>query len=118
MTEHSPFDHTHDPALGVALREVLAVGDDAVFVHRVLERVRVAEPWWAVLGEWARPGVAAALLLVAVGGFLLGRLVGPAPGAVATGEAVRAVAGLEVSALLGDAAPPDLEAILGDVSQH
>jgi hypothetical protein len=112
MTGHSPFDHAPDPAFGEALREVLEVGDDAAFVRGVLERARTVEPWWEVLGDWARPGVAAALLAVAAGAFLLGRLVGPGPTMLGSGEAVEA--GFEVTALLADAAVPDVESILGD----
>jgi hypothetical protein len=115
MTGHSPFDHTPDPVLGEALREVLAVGDDPTFVRHVLERIRAPEPWWEILGDWARPGVAAALLLTAVGGFLLGRLIGPQPVSLAsdTGPTI----GLEVTALLTEGGPPDVETILGDGSQ-
>ena len=112
MTVHSPFDHAPDPAFGEALREVLEVGDDAAFVRAVLERTRVAEPWWEVLGDWARPGVAAALLAVAAGAFLLGRLVAPTPALLGGGEPVQA--GFEVTALLADAAVPDVETLLGD----
>jgi hypothetical protein len=111
MTGHSPFDHVHDPAFGEALRDVLAVEDDAAFVRTVLERTHAQPPWWEVLGDWARPGVAAALLAVAAGAFLLGRLVGPAPAGVA-GEPVQA--GFEVTALLADGAVPDVETLLGD----
>ena len=112
MTEHSPFDHTPDPVFADALREVLDVGDDPAFVRTVLERTRAPTPWWEVLGDWARPGVAAALLLVAIGSFLLGRLLVPAPAEMATGDVLEA--GLEVSSLFGDVAAPDLETLLTD----
>jgi hypothetical protein len=112
MTVHSPFDHAPDPALGEALRDVLAVDDDPAFVRAVLERTQVPEPWWEVLGDWARPGVAAALLAVAAGAFLLGRFVAPTPAVLGSGEAVDA--GFEVTALLADAVVPDVESILGD----
>jgi hypothetical protein len=115
MTDHSPFDHTPDPAMGQALREVLAVEDDAGFVRLVLDRVRAPEPWWEILGDWARPGVAAAMLLTAVGGFLLGRLVGPQPAGLAVGDATSM--GFEVTVLLTEDGPPDVESILGDGSQ-
>jgi hypothetical protein len=116
MTEHSPFDHTPDPLLGEALREVLAIGDDPGFVRQVLDRIRAPEPWWEVLGDWARPGVAAAMIITAVGGFLLGRLVAPEPAGLAAGENGSAI-GLEVTVLLTDGGPPDVESILGDGSQ-
>jgi hypothetical protein len=112
MTAHSPFDHAPDSALGEALRDVLGVEGDAAFVRAVLERTRVAAPWWEVLGDWARPRVAAALLAVAAGAFLLGQLVVPAPTPVAAGDGVQA--GFEITALLADAAVPDVEALLGD----
>jgi len=114
MTHHSPFDHAPDPVLGDALRDVLAVRDDPGFVRRVLDRMRAPEPWWEILGDWARPGVAAALLLTAAGAFLLGRLVGPQPtGLAGDGPGI----GLEVTALLTEDGPPDVESILGDGSQ-
>jgi hypothetical protein len=112
MTVHSPFDHVPDPALGDALREVLGVTDDPAFVRAVLERTRAPQPWWEVLGDWARPGVAAALLLVAVGSFLLGRLVAPAPTDVAGGDILRA--GFEVSSLFVDGTAPNVETLLTD----
>jgi hypothetical protein len=112
MTVHSPFDHAPDPALGEALREVLGVDDNAAFVRAVLERTHTPQPWWEILGDWARPGVAAALLAVAAGAFLLGRLVAPTPPMVGTVEPIQA--GFEVTALLADAAVPDVETILGD----
>lgn len=112
MTVPSPFDHSPDPAFGDALREVLGVEDDAAFVRAVLEGTRVPEPWWEVLGDWARPGVAAALLLVAVGSFLLGRLVAPAPVDVAGGDVLQA--GFEVSSLFADGATPNVETLLTD----
>jgi hypothetical protein len=114
MTEHSPFDHTPDPAMGEALRTVLPVSGHREFVHRVLERVGTPETWWEVLGMWARPAVAAALLLVAIGGFFLGRLVGPADVYLAAEDAPQVVADLHVSTLFGDSALPDVEALLGD----
>ena len=115
MTDHSPFDHQPDPVVGAALRDVLAVGDDPAFVRRVLDRIRTPEPWWEILGDWARPSVAAALIVTAVGAFLLGRLVRPQPAEVA-GE-VGPGLGPEVTVLLTDGGPPDVETILGDGSQ-
>lgn len=115
MTQHSPFDHTPDPVFGDALRDALAVGDDPGFVRQVLDRIRAPEPWWEILGDWARPSVAAALLVTAAGAFLLGRLVGPQPAGLA-GDPGPGI-GLEVTALLTEGGPPDVESILGDGSQ-
>jgi hypothetical protein len=116
MMDHSPFDHTPDPILGEALRETLAVGDDSGFVWHVLARLRAAEPWWVILGDWARPGVAAALLLTAAGAFLLGQMIGPERSGLAAGEPAPGV-GLEVTVLLTEGGPPDVETILGDGSR-
>lgn len=112
MNDHSPFDHVPDPVLGAALREVLDITDDDAFTQRVLERTGVPEAWWEVLGGWARPGLAAALLLVAVGGFLLGRAVQPFGSDVAQEPNVVGLPSVEVSALFGEMAPPDIEAVL------
>lgn len=118
MTEQSPFDHAPDTAMGEALREVLAVGEDPEFVRRVLERVRLPEPWWEILGDWARPSVAAAMVIVAVGGFLLGRVVAPQPTDMALSEPDPAgIVLLEASVLMSEAGPPDVETILGDGSR-
>jgi hypothetical protein len=108
---HSNFDHSPDPVLGEALREVLAVGDDPAFVHRVTARLGAADTWWQVLGAWARPGMVAALLTVAAGGFLFGRaLVLPRSSAVT--DATPAV--IEVSSLLGEDRAPDLNQVLAE----
>ncbi|HMH82178.1 MAG TPA: hypothetical protein VK531_04860 [Gemmatimonadales bacterium] len=76
MKDLQPFDHRPDPVLGDALRRALDPGvDGAAFVARVLARAaqeRVAS-WDAVLARWARPGVAAAVLVAVAAGFLLGR---------------------------------------------
>lgn len=117
MTGHSPFDHAPDPAIGEALREVLSVGEDPAFVQRVLERTRMAEPWWEILGDWARPSVAAAMVVVAAVGFLLGRVVAPPPTDLALSEPVSAGMVLEVSVLMSDGGPPDVETILGEGSR-
>ena len=74
------FDHRPDPILGDVLRDALAPADDPGFVQRVLDRmpqVLAGETWWEILGEWARPGLAAAVaLLLAVTVWWAGR---PAP---------------------------------------
>lgn len=105
---HSDFDHTPDLALGDALRDVLATGDDAAFARRVMAQLGTADAWWQVLGAWARPGLVAALLLVAAGGFFLGRMLGPTP-ASSTAAVTPVVA---VSSLFGDDRAPDLDVVL------
>jgi hypothetical protein len=76
MKEPLPFDHRPDRVLGELLRQALDPGDDGkAFVARVLaltERMR-APSWDAVLARWARAGVAAAVLVALVGGYLVGR---------------------------------------------
>jgi hypothetical protein len=69
-----------------------------------------------ILGDWARPGVAAALLLTAAGAFLLGQMIGPERSGLAAGEPAPGV-GLEVTVLLTEGGPPDVETILGDGSR-
>jgi hypothetical protein len=87
MKEPLPFDHRPDRALGEALRHALDAEDDGVaFVARVMaraDRMRVGS-WDAVLARWARPGVAAAVLVALAGGYLVGRATAapvPAPSA-------------------------------------
>ena len=77
MRPTSPFDHEPDRELGRALRSLLTAPDDAAFTHRVLAvkpwpQVGGGE-WWEVLGDWARTGLVAAVLLAALAGFWLGR---------------------------------------------
>ena len=105
---HSEFDHSPDPALGAALRDVLGVDDDPAFVRRVTARLGT-DTWWQVLGTWARPGMVAALLLVAAGSFLFGRALVPAASDVALD--VPAVVG-SISSLLGDDRAPNLDQVL------
>ena len=75
MKEPLPFDHRPDAVLGEALRQALAPGDAAPFVARVLARaaeMRVAS-WDAVLARWARAGVAAAVFVALLAGYVVGR---------------------------------------------
>jgi len=72
MNWSSPFDHRPHPELGALLRDALTPGDEPAFVDRVLAAAAAragdgyyGAPWWQVLGAWARPGVAAALALLA-----------------------------------------------------
>jgi hypothetical protein len=69
MNWSSPFDHRPHPELGALLREALAADGEPAFAARVLaaaqQRSAHGAPWWQVLGAWARPGVAAALVLLA-----------------------------------------------------
>jgi len=82
MTEMSPFDHRQDAELGRALRRALTAPDDAAFVRRVLAAADqvygdvAPGQWWTVLTAWARPGLVAAMLIVAAAAFWLGLWVG------------------------------------------
>jgi len=73
MSADSPFDADRDLELGDALRELLTPGGNAEFVSRVLARLPATGSLWDVLAGWARPGIAAALLLAALGYWLAPR---------------------------------------------
>src|SRR5712691_4765282 len=80
--EPLPFDHRPDPVLGAALRQALDPGDHAAFLARVRARAREAAApgsWDAVLARWARVGVATAMLIALVTGYLVGRAGAAAP---------------------------------------
>ncbi len=112
MNEHSAFDHERDERLGDVLRAALNVPGEDVFIRRVL--VRITEPltWWEVLGGWARPGLAAALVLAAAAGFWLGRTVPTGEPTVALEEILYASAGNgTMTALLSSARPPDVDVL-------
>ena len=82
MKEPLPFDHRPDRVLGESLRQALAPGDDGTaFVARVLARAESlgAASWDAVLARWARAGVAAAVVVALVGGYLVGRAAASPP---------------------------------------
>jgi len=122
MSRPSLFDHRPDPELGAALREALqAEGDDAAFAHRVLARIGGATAnggaWWDVLGRWALPGVAAALVMVTAATFWLsGRQVEPEVTAGALEDTMRR-SGEAVTplVLLAASRPPDLDVVLASV---
>jgi len=71
MNVNSPFDPGPDRELGDLLRQALTPEDNAQFVARVLARLPVAGSFWEVLAGWARPGIAAAILLAAALGYWL-----------------------------------------------
>jgi len=70
----NPFDHERDAELGRVLREHLGPADPPAFVTRVLQALPLdrSVDSWEVLGQWALPGIAAALLIAASLGFWLG----------------------------------------------
>lgn len=121
MSTTSPFDHRPDAELGAALRAALAPDDDAAFARRVTaaaERVWGSTlpgvAWWSVLTDWARPGLAAALVVVAVATFWLGRVAAAGPvGAVPLGDPLRSSSvELTLPTLLAEPLAPDLDAVL------
>ena len=121
MNDERQFDHTPDPVLGDALRTALRPpGDDAAFVARVMARYDATlaagtVPTWEVLARWARPGIAAALALAVIGGFVLGRSLPPGAESdeSATVEAaIVPASGPGLAALVTAAAPPDASIVL------
>ena len=113
MTEQTPFDHRPDPVLGDALRAALSSDDDDVFVRRFLARAGEPVLWWEVLSGWLRPGLAAALLLTALGGYWLGQAVRegePSPIAIEDGLTVDLGNGT-MAALISPAGPPDVDVL-------
>lgn len=69
MTSIDPFDSRPDPVLGARLRECLDAGDDAAFAARVRARLPRLSSQWDTLAQWARPGIAAALIFAAALGY-------------------------------------------------
>jgi len=113
------FDYRPDEFLGKALREALSSPDDVAFTRRVMAAIPEAtgsESWWEVLGDWARPGVAAALVALAAAGAWLADRGAPGPQVPQTDELV-AVASESLSArsLLASQTLPEfnVELVLG-----
>jgi len=71
MTSSSPFDHRPDAEIGSALRELLSSSDDQQLATRIMAAAAAllgqagTQRWTDVLFAWARPGVAAAMVLAA-----------------------------------------------------
>jgi hypothetical protein len=113
----SPFDHKPIRDLGRALREVLDAGDNRAFVARVMEEVRafdvrrLGSDWWEILGAWARPGLAAAAVLMALAvGLTVAGGTTSTVDEITAEDALRATT--EASVLTVAAEPPDVEFIL------
>jgi hypothetical protein len=73
MTQGDPFDLRPDPVLGARLRSCLDLGDDTRFVEGVLARLAEPPRPLEILAAWARPGVAAALLIASALGYWVAR---------------------------------------------
>jgi anti-sigma-K factor RskA len=119
MNGPSPFDHTPDPELGAALRAALSPTDDAEFRRRVVAASDSAfaesrrPGWWDVLAAWVWPGLAAALVLVAVTAIWLRASGAGANGPSGLGDPLAAVNGqLAVPALLASPGMPDVDIVL------
>lgn len=75
-----PFEGKRDPALGAVLAEALTPSESASFTSRVLASLGARRNSWDVLASWARPGLAAGMLLATLLGYwLVTRPGGPAP---------------------------------------
>lgn len=125
MSTTSPFDHRKDSELGDALRGALSADDDAQFAQRVVAASEavfvgpgVPEPWWNVLTAWARPGLVAALVLVAAAAFWLGAWVnrgasGPVANGTILGDPLLADSDqLAVPVLLAGQSAPHVDEVL------
>lgn len=122
MSDSSPFDHRPDEELGRQLREALTGTDDAAFVRRVMlsaEQVygeALPGQWWGVLTGWARPGLVAAMLLVAAVAFWAGLTVGRGESAAALATLADPLnsdnAQLAVPALLAERQAPKVDVVL------
>jgi len=64
-----PFGDQRDPRLDAVLRQCLDGGNHAAFVARVMGQVRPRVSAWDELARWARPGIAAAIVALALMGF-------------------------------------------------
>lgn len=123
MPNPSPFDHRPDTELGDALRELLTAGNEDRFVRGVMVAADhvygevVPVPLMSVLMAWARPGLVAAMLVIALGAFSLGLWVGRTgvPEVVATtlGDPLAPSADQpSVPALMAGREVPDVDVVL------
>lgn len=121
MSHPSPFDHRPDTELGDALRDLLTPDGEDRFVQGVVAASdhvygETAQPQTlSVLVEWARPGLVAAMLLIALAAFSLGIWVGRT-GAVAEatlGDPLAPDTGQQsVPALMAGQEAPDWDVVL------
>lgn len=99
------------------MREVLDAGDNRVFVARVMAEIRALDvrpfrsDWLEVLGAWARPGLAAAAVLVALTiGLTISSRTTVAVAETTANDALQA--STEASVLTVAANPPDVGFLL------
>ena len=112
------FDHRPDSIVGEALRELLTAPDDAAFARRVMDHVPqviAGESWWEVLGAWARPGVAAAVAVLAAATVWMYQEQ-PTDFGTAGGGLVAPAETVTAQALLGTGTMPEfqIEMVLGE----
>ena len=69
MTHPEPFGDQRDPRLEGALRELLDGEYQEVFVARVMGQIKPRVSAWDELARWARPGIAAAVVALALMGI-------------------------------------------------
>jgi hypothetical protein len=73
----TPFHHRPNAALGAALRQALAPGDEAAFIARIKAAVDAPRPGqWEVLASWARTGIVAASAAL-LAGLMIGAFRAP-----------------------------------------
>ena len=123
MPKQSPFDHRRDPELGQAMRDALTRPDEARFVARVAAAAEsvyggvVPSPMLSILTAWARPGLVAAMLLIAVAAFSAGLWIGRSSAAVTAasptiGDPLVDSGQLAVPALMAGEEAPDVDVVL------
>lgn len=122
MPNMSPFDHRPDADLGRALRKALTPAGDAAFAQRVMAAAEVVygerspDQWWTVLTVWARPGLVAAMLIIAAVAFAAGIWVGQNAGAQSAATAMDPLRTdseqLVVPSLLTANQAPDVDVVL------
>ncbi|MDH4132637.1 MAG: hypothetical protein OEV95_12620 [Gemmatimonadota bacterium] len=69
MTHPEPFGDQRDPRLDAALRELLDGQAHEAFVARLMGQVMPRVSAWDELARWARPGIAAAIMALALMGI-------------------------------------------------
>jgi hypothetical protein len=69
MTHPEPFGDQRDARLDAVLRELLDGGNHEAFVTHVMGQIQPRVSAWDELGRWARPGIAAAIVALAMLGF-------------------------------------------------
>jgi hypothetical protein len=122
MSDTSPFDHRPDAELGRHLRDALAAPDEGAFVRRVMASADRAYgetlpgQWLGVLTSWARPGLVAAMLVVAALAFWAGLEVGrsePVAGFATLADPLSDDSSrADVPALLAEREAPNVDIIL------